>query len=114
MQLLADSVAVGIGRIQQETEAARTRVLLEHAFSPTVVDYIQKNPESLAGQQREVSLMFADLRGYSTLAESLQLTDCYELLGDVMEALTQVVVEQRGIVVDYYGDGLLALVECSP
>lgn len=109
VQLLADSVAVGIARIQQETEAARTRVLLEHAFSPTVVDYIQKNPESLAGQQREVSLMFADLRGYSTLAESLQLTDCYELLGDVMEALTQVVVEQRGIVVDYYGDGLLAL-----
>ncbi len=109
VQLLADSVAVGIARLQRETEAARARVLLEQAFSPTVAEYIQQHPESLAGQEREVSLMFADLRGYSALAETLQLTDCYELLGDVMEALTQVVVRQRGVVVDYYGDGLLAL-----
>jgi len=109
VQLLAESVAVGIARLQQETEAARTRVLLEHAFSPTVAEYIQQHPDSLAGQQRDVTLMFADLRGYTSLAETMRLTDCYDLLGDVMEALTQVVVRQRGVVVDYYGDGLLAL-----
>lgn len=109
VQLLADSVAVGIARLQHETEAARARVLLEHAFSPTVAEYIQRHPESLLGQEREVTLMFADLRGYSALAETLPLTDCYDLLSDVMEALTQVVVRHHGIVVDYYGDGLLAL-----
>ncbi len=109
VQLLAESVAVGIARMQQETEAARTRVLLEHAFSPTVAAYIQQHPESLSGQERDVTLMFADLRGYTTLAETMALTDCYDLLGDVMEALTQVVVRHRGVVVDYYGDGLLAL-----
>ncbi len=109
VQLLAESVAVGIARMQQETEAARTRVLLEQAFSPTVAEYIQRHPESLAGQERNVTLMFADLRGYSSLAETMSLTDCYDLLGDVMETLTQVVVRQRGVVVDYYGDGLLSL-----
>lgn len=109
IQLLAESVAVGIDRLRQETEATRTRVLLEHAFSPTVAEYIQQHPESLAGQEREVTLMFADLRGYTTLAETMELTDCYDLLGDVMEVLTQIVVRQRGVVVDYYGDGLLAL-----
>ena len=109
VQLLADSVAVGIARLQSETEAARTRVLLEHAFSPNLAEYIQQHPQSLSGQQRDVTLMFADLRGYSTLAETLELADCYTLLGDVMESLTQSVVDQRGIVVDYYGDGLLAL-----
>jgi len=109
VQLLADSVAVGITRLQQETEATRTRVLLEQAFSPTVAEHIQNHPDSLAGQERDVTLLFADLRGYTSLAETLKLTDCYDLLGDVMEALTQVVVRQRGIVVDYYGDGLLAL-----
>jgi len=109
VQLLAESIAVGIARMQQETEAARTRVLLEHAFSPTVAEYIQQHPESLSGQERDVTLMFADLRGYTTLAETMSLTDCYDLLGDVMEVLTEVVVRQRGVVVDYYGDGLLAL-----
>ncbi len=109
VQLLAESVAVGIARLQQETEAARTRVLLEQAFSPTVAEYIQQHPESLEGQHRDVTLMFADLRGYTTLAETMSPADCYGLLGDVMEALTQVVIRQRGVVVDYYGDGLLAL-----
>ena len=109
IELLAESVAVGIARFAQETAAARARVLLEQAFSPTVADHIQRNPECLAGQLREVSLLFADLRGFTTLAESLPPADCYRLLGEVMEALTQVVIEHHGIVVDYYGDGLLAL-----
>ncbi|MCG8448413.1 MAG: adenylate/guanylate cyclase domain-containing protein, partial [Pirellulales bacterium] len=109
IQLLAESVAVGNARLEQETEATRTRVLLEHAFSPTVAAYIQQHPECMSGQEREVTLLFADLRGYTSLAESLEPAACYALLGDVMESLTQVVIAQRGVVVDYYGDGLLAL-----
>ncbi|NOY29671.1 MAG: adenylate/guanylate cyclase domain-containing protein [Planctomycetes bacterium] len=109
VQLLADSVAVGIARIDQEIEAARTRVLLEQAFSPHVADYLQQHPESLSGKLSEVSLLFADLRGYTTLAETMSPSDCYELLGEVMEALTTIVIRHGGVVVDYYGDGLLAL-----
>lgn len=109
IQLLAESVAVGIARLAQETAAARARVLLEQAFSPSVVETIQRNPSCLAGQLREVTLLFADLRGFTTLAETLPPVDCYRLLGEVMEALTQVVIKHDGIVVDYYGDGLLAL-----
>jgi adenylate cyclase len=109
IQLLAESVAVGIARLAQETAAARTRVLLEQAFSPAVAESIERNPDCLAGQLREVTLLFADLRGFTTLAETLPPVDCYRLLGEVMEALTQVVIQQEGIVVDYYGDGLLAL-----
>ncbi len=109
VQLLAESVAVGIARLDQETQAARTRVLLEQAFSPTVVQHIEQHPESLSGQLREVTLLFADLRGYTSLAESMPPVDCYELLGDVLESLTQIVMQHRGVVVDYYGDGLMAL-----
>jgi adenylate cyclase len=109
IQLLAESVAVGIARLAQETAAARARVLLEQAFSPTVVETIQRNPNCLSGQLREVTLLFADLRGFTTLAETLPPVDCYRLLSEVMEALTQVVIKNEGIVVDYYGDGLLAL-----
>jgi adenylate cyclase len=109
VQLLAESVAVGIARFAQETAAARARVLLEQAFSSTVADHIQQHPECLAGQLREVTMLFADLRGFTSLAESMPPADCYRLLSDVMETLTQVVIDNHGIVVDYYGDGLLAL-----
>jgi adenylate cyclase len=109
IQLLAESVGVGIARLEQETEAARARVLLEQAFSPTVADYIQEHPESLSGQEREITLLFADLRGYTAIAETISTADCYALLGDVMETLTDVVMQNGGVVVDYYGDGLLAI-----
>jgi class 3 adenylate cyclase len=108
MQILAESVAVGIARLAHETEAARTRVLLEQAFSPTVVEHIHQNPECLAGQLREVTLLFADLRGFTSLAEMMPPADCYRLLSEVMEELTEVVIGHQGIVVDYYGDGMLA------
>lgn len=109
VELLAESVAVGVERLAQETEAARARVLLEQAFSPTVADHIQRHPECLQGQLRDVTLLFADLRGFTSLAETLAPADCYRLLSEVMEQLTQVVIDRAGIVVDYYGDGLLAL-----
>jgi len=109
VQLLADSVAVGIARLEQETEATRARVLLEQAFSPPVANFLQQHPENLTGQLSEVSLLFADLRGYTTLAETMLPADCYELLGEVMEALTTIVMQHEGVVVDYYGDGLLAM-----
>lgn len=109
IQLLAESVSTGILRLAQETEAARARVLLEQAFSPIVADHIQRNPDCLAGQLREVTLLFADLRGFTSLAESMAPVDCYRLLSEVMETLTGIVIDKNGIVVDYYGDGLLAL-----
>lgn len=109
VQLLAESVGVGIARLEQEIEATRTQVLLEQAFSPTVAKYIQHHPESLLGQQREITLLFADLHDYTSIAETMNPADCYALLGDVMETLTDVVMQNGGIVVDYYGDGLLAI-----
>jgi adenylate cyclase len=109
IQLLTESVTVGIARLEQETAAARARVLLEQAFSPTVADCIQRHPECLSGQLREVTILFADLCGFTSLAESMVPADCYRLLGEVMETLTNVVIAHQGIVVDYYGDGLLAI-----
>ncbi len=109
VQLLAESVSVGIARMDRETEAARTRVLLEQTFSPTVAQYIQEHPDRLAGQLREATLLFADLCDFTSLAELLSPTDCCDLLGSVRELLTEVVVARQGVVVDYYGDGLLAM-----
>ncbi|WP_168205002.1 adenylate/guanylate cyclase domain-containing protein [Bythopirellula goksoeyrii] len=109
LQVLAESLAVGISRIKQETAAARSLALLEQAFSPTVAGHIQRHPECLAGQLREVTLLFSDLRGFTSLAESLPPDKCYRLLGDVMEVFTAAVIEHAGIIVDYFGDGLLAM-----
>ena len=65
---------------------------------------------SVRTQQREVTLLFADLRGFTELAASVEMIPLVcELAGHVMDCLTDAASHHDGCVVDYYGDGLLAM-----
>ena len=61
-------------------------------------------------EQREATLLFADLRGFTELATTLDTDPLFcELLSHVMDCLTEAVVEHDGFVIDYFGDGLMAM-----
>ena len=109
VELIADSVAVAMARREQEIECARQRVLLEQAFSPAVAEHLHRHPEALGGQTRDVTMLFADLRGFTALAEDLSPADAYDLLAATMDALTRAIMDQGGVIIDYYGDGVSAL-----
>jgi adenylate cyclase len=109
MQLLASAVGVGLARAEQEAEAGRLRVQFEQFFSGDLARELQKNPRLLEGQEREVTVLFSDIRGFSRLAERLGPTDSCRLVADVMERLTARVRASDGVVVDYSGDGLMAM-----
>jgi adenylate cyclase len=69
-------------------------------------DAIQRELE----HEREVTLLFADMRGFTQLAGSLEFDPlACELQSHVMDCLTDAVLENEGYVVDYYGDGLCAM-----
>jgi len=108
-QLLAESIGAGLQRMKAEAKAARTRVIFEQAFSSEVVRELLENPELLKGQQREVTVLFVDLRGFSEISESLGPRETYELLSDLLEHLTTCVIDEGGVIIDYYGDGLAAM-----
>ena len=65
--------------------------------------------EPHAVEQREITMLFADLRGSSKLANELGIERTYELMADVMEVLTSAVMDLDGVIIDYYGDGLAAM-----
>jgi adenylate cyclase len=108
MQLLAAAVGVGLARLEQEAEAGRLRVQFEQFFSADLARELQKNPRLLDGQEREVTVLFSDVRGFSRVAERLGPTDTCRLVADVMERMTEQVLAHDGVVVDYLGDGLMA------
>ena len=109
VELIADSVAVGMARREQEIESARRRVLLEQTFSPAVAEHLHRHPEVLGGQTRDVTMLFADLRGFTKIADELPPAEACNLLAAVMEALTREILDQGGVVIDYYGDGVSAM-----
>lgn len=109
MQLLASAVGVGLARQQQEAEASRARVQFEQFFSAELAQELQRNPELLKGTEREITVLFSDIRGFSRLSEKLGPQMTCELVADVMSRLTVRVMEHEGCVVDYAGDGLMAM-----
>ena len=109
VQLLASAVGAGLARLQQEAEASRLRVQFEQFFTPDLANELQRNPRLLDGQERTITVMFTDIRGFSRLSERMSPRETCRLVHEVMTAITTHVRAQEGVVVDYSGDGMMAM-----
>jgi adenylate cyclase len=109
VQVLAAAAGAGIARMESETEAARRLVQFEQFFSRELAEELDRNPELLAGQDREVTILVSDVRGFSRIAERFSPRETCLLMGDVLERLTTRIKDHGGVVVDYAGDGILAM-----
>lgn len=109
VQLLAGAVSAGLARVEREAEAARNRIQFEQFCSPELARALEQNPSLLEGHEREVTVMFCDLRGFSRIAERIGPHKSYALLGDVMDRMTNRIIDHGGVIIDYYGDGLAAM-----
>jgi class 3 adenylate cyclase len=74
-----------------------------------VAEQLLRTPHALSGETREVSVLFCDIRGFSTLTESMPPQEIVALLNEHMTALTRVVYRHQGVVDKYVGDMLMAL-----
>lgn len=109
VQLLAAVVGTGIARQGHEAQASRARIQFEQFFSPELAAELERDPKLLEGQEREVTVLFVDIRDFSRRAERLPPRDVYRLASDVLERITHRIREQQGVVVDYVGDGVMAM-----
>jgi adenylate cyclase len=105
VQLLAAAVGAHVAR----ADAARTRVQFEQFFSPELVRELERDPNLLEGREQEVTTLVSDLRGFSTLSERLGAANTCRLVRDMMERMSNRIVAQGGVIVDYAGDGILAM-----
>jgi adenylate cyclase len=109
VQLLAWATGTGLVRLEREAEANRLRVQFDQFFSPDLARELERNPSLLEGQEREVTILSSDIRGFSTFSQRLGPVDTCRLVRDVMDLLTEQVRATDGVIVDYSGDGMLAM-----
>ncbi len=105
VEVLAGAVAGGVARKSEE----RRRSNLSGFFSPRVADLLATRPELLSGQDANISVLFCDIRGFSSVTEKLGPQKTIEWINDVLSELSQCVVETDGVLVDYVGDELMAM-----
>jgi class 3 adenylate cyclase len=76
-----------------------------------VVDDILRSPEGLrlGGRRRTVTVMMADLRGFTPLAESLPPEDVIAILNNFLASMTEVIVRHRGTIDELIGDAILVI-----
>src|SRR5262245_30680855 len=105
VELLAAAVSENLTR----TTATKTRTQFEQFFSPELVRELERNPQLLDGQSQEVTILVSDLRGFTALSERLEAETTCRVLRDLMECLTDRIIAEGGVIVDYAGDGILAM-----
>jgi adenylate cyclase len=81
-----------------------------HRFAPqSVVEEIIERGVSIAGEHREVTILFADLAGFTALSETLPPETLVKVLNGYFEIASEAVVENGGYVSKFIGDGVMAL-----
>lgn len=78
--------------------------------SPVVKDAVShQNSPRLEGQAKRVSVLFADLRGYTSISEALSAEKVVELLNEFFSVMVNEIVTEHGILDKYIGDALMAV-----
>ncbi|MBN1937197.1 MAG: response regulator, partial [Anaerolineae bacterium] len=100
----------------QHDELEQRNHLLHHVMTrymaPEVSAQILNDPERylrLGGESRQISVLFADIRGFTSYAQTHGPTRVVELLNLIFNELTQVVLKWRGTLDKYMGDAMMAV-----
>ena len=109
LELLASSVAAGLARVEQEKVTMAARVQFEQFFTRELAHELAARPDLLSGQDREVTLLFADIRQFSRVSERLGSAGTMRWIGDAMGVFSECILAHRGVLVDYIGDELIAM-----
>lgn len=95
----------------EEKRSRQIKAAFQHYVSPTVVNEILKKPDQLAlgGEKRKLTVLFSDIRSFTTLSETLPAEKLTRLLNFYLTTMTDCVFEHAGMLDKYIGDELMAL-----
>ncbi|MBS3916961.1 MAG: adenylate/guanylate cyclase domain-containing protein [Sulfuritalea sp.] len=77
---------------------------------PELVEEMSRDPEaySMEGRKAELTVLFSDIRGFTTISEGLGPDELTRLMNEYLSAMTEVVRKNRGTLDKYIGDAIMA------
>jgi adenylate cyclase len=112
--VIAAQAGLVIDQVMAKSEVKRQGVqlsALERFLSPAISKKIAAEAADirLGGESQRITLLFADVRGFTTMAEKMKPREAVEVLNEFFARMTNVIFEHDGTLDKYLGDGLMAL-----
>lgn len=108
--LLAYGVASGVRLLLSESESRYIRGAFAHYLSPAMVEELVENPDALVlgGENRELTILFCDIRSFTTISETMEPTELTVFLNNFLTPMTDVLMENGATIDKYIGDAIMA------
>lgn len=96
--------------IRMETDRKQVRDAFGHYISPEFMKELTKDPDrlKLGGETRELTVMFTDIRNFTTISEGLTPEELTQLMNDFLTPMSDLVMQNRGTIDKYMGDAMMA------
>jgi adenylate cyclase len=109
--VLAGIGSLSVHLVTEAFERIRVRDLFSRFVPENVVDEVLASADGLrlGGIQREGTVMFTDLRGFTSFAESLSPSQVIDVLNHYLSEMSDAILDHGGTLVAYMGDGIMAV-----
>ncbi len=95
--------------VQGLSEKERIRGVMNKVVSTEIADEILKSELQLGGEERTATILFSDIRGFTTLSEGLNPVELLDLLNAYFTKVSGCIDAHRGNIDKYLGDAIMAL-----
>jgi len=94
----------------EEKEKRKIGKAFSHYVSPSLVNEILKDPKKLVlgGEEKRLTVLFSDIRGFTTVSETLKPQVLVKLMNDYLTPMTDIVLKNGGTIDKYMGDAIMA------
>lgn len=96
--------------VRTETDRARVKRAFGHYVAAPLVEELAQDPSrlKLGGEMRDVTLLFADVRGFSRLSEGMDAEALIRFVNRLFTPLSETILDHRGTIDKFMGDAVMA------
>ncbi len=106
-----DRVSGALVVMDDISDEKRLKSTMYRYMTQELAEQLMENPDAakMGGDRKEVSVLFSDIRSYTTITESLQAEEVVEMLNKYFEAMVDAVFTYKGTLDKYIGDAIMAV-----
>jgi len=93
----------------EEQEKRKIRGAFQQYVSPEVIRRLLSDPERVKPRKTEVTVLFSDIRGFTTISENLDAQELAALLNAYLTDMTKIIFRHQGTLDKYIGDAVMAI-----